>query len=75
MSRQTTPEFRSVGAAIRSARLAAGMTQRALAKAVHVTPPYLCQVERGRYSPSAALVARAATALRGDFVTYFKRRD
>jgi transcriptional regulator with XRE-family HTH domain len=53
-----------LGSALRSARLAHGLTQVALAKRAGVTQTYISQLERGaRANPAAAVGARLAAAL------------
>lgn len=50
---------------IKAERIAAGMTQSALARAASVPQPNLSAYENGRRSPSPEVIGRIATALRG----------
>jgi len=52
-----------LGEAIKRARSAKGLTQRALAEKVGVTPAYLCQIENGRRDPGTGLVKSICDAL------------
>ncbi len=51
------------GSRIRSARLAAGLSLRELARRAYVNPGYLSQVERGLRAPSSALLAAVSHVL------------
>jgi transcriptional regulator with XRE-family HTH domain len=53
----------SLGARIRAARDAAGMTQAALAEASGAAPNTVARIERGEQEPSAQLLGRIAVAL------------
>lgn len=53
----------TLGSAIKLARTAAGVKQRALAKKLRITPNYLSLLEAGRREPSIALLTRLAKAL------------
>jgi transcriptional regulator with XRE-family HTH domain len=48
---------------LRARRLSAGLTQERLAELAEITPIYVSELERGRYSPSLAVVERLARAL------------
>lgn len=50
----------SIGINIKRAREAMGLSQYALANKVNVSQEMICQVERGRKSPSVALLADIA---------------
>ena len=52
-----------VGEVIRAAREARGTAGRALARAVGISPSYLCDVERGRRAPSLDVLTRLAEYL------------
>ncbi|GHE33050.1 hypothetical protein GCM10017673_39950 [Streptosporangium violaceochromogenes] len=49
--------------AVRRLRMIAGYRQKALAKAVGVTPNHLCNIERGRRSASVDTLHRLADVL------------
>jgi transcriptional regulator with XRE-family HTH domain len=53
----------AVGAAIRRAREAGGLSMRALARLAEISQPFLSQVERGATSPSLFTLYRIAHAL------------
>jgi transcriptional regulator with XRE-family HTH domain len=61
----TTSEVieRAIGAAIRSARLASGLSMTALAEQCGVSQPYLSQLEHGKGSPSINTLYKIANAL------------
>jgi hypothetical protein len=44
------------GPTLRARRLSAGLTQERLAELAEITPIYVSELERGRYSPSLAVV-------------------
>lgn len=52
-----------VGQAVRRARVAAGLSMRALARASEMSQPFLSQVEKGETSPSLSSLYRLAHAL------------
>ncbi|WP_326594515.1 helix-turn-helix domain-containing protein [Streptomyces sp. NBC_01803] len=52
-----------VGAAVRAARLRAGLSTRELAALAGISQPFLSQVERGQSAPSVNTVYRLAEAL------------
>jgi transcriptional regulator with XRE-family HTH domain len=54
---------RAIGAAIRAARLASGLSMTALAEQCGVSQPYLSQLEHGKGSPSINTLYRIANAL------------
>lgn len=54
---------RAIGAAIRSARLASGLSMTALAEQCGVSQPYLSQLEHGKGSPSINTLYKIANAL------------
>jgi transcriptional regulator with XRE-family HTH domain len=54
---------RAIGAAIRAARLAAGLSITALAEQCGVSQPYLSQLEHGKGSPSINTLYKIANAL------------
>jgi transcriptional regulator with XRE-family HTH domain len=53
----------NLGKTIKTVRTRLGLTQRALAARVGITPTYLCLVENGRREPGAALVRSICSAL------------
>ena len=54
---------RAVGEFIRNQRAITRLSLRQLANLAHISNPYLSQVERGVYEPSAAILSRIAEAL------------
>ncbi len=52
-----------VGRRLRELRVAAGLSQRELARRAGVTPGMLCMVEQGRTSPSGTTQAALAAGL------------
>ncbi|ORA25187.1 hypothetical protein BST13_33235 [Mycobacterium aquaticum] len=44
-------------------RKAKGILQSTVARRMHVTRPAVCHLERGRYSPSLAVLTRYAAAI------------
>jgi transcriptional regulator with XRE-family HTH domain len=63
------PEFRSAHEADRAllelvrARQMANMTQKDVAEALHVSQPYIAQIERGTRAPGYRFLFRYATAV------------
>ncbi len=57
------PPFRSVGDFIRSQRELMSLSMRQLAEMAQVSNPYLSQIERGVYKPSAQVLKGIADAL------------
>lgn len=57
----------TLGAQIRSARTAAGLTQVDLAKRAETTQPHLGAIERGAHEPTIDLLRRLAEALGCDW--------
>ncbi len=53
----------AVGAAIRQARIATGITQTALGERLDVTAAYVHKLEAGRGNPTIGMLARVARAL------------
>lgn len=53
----------SFAAFLKAHRMAAGITQRALAKAIDVTPQHMSDVEAGKRMPSTEVAEEIATAL------------
>ena len=53
----------SIGTNIKRIRESRGMQQTELSARVYVTQAMICQIERGRKSPSVALLADIAAAL------------
>jgi transcriptional regulator with XRE-family HTH domain len=60
---RTSEEKRTIGAAVRRARTARGLTMVQLAESVGVTQPFISQVESGRAAPSMTTLYRLAEAL------------
>src|SRR6202045_55304 len=58
-----TPPFRSVGDFIRTQRELMSLSMRQLAGLANVSNPYLSQIERGVYTPSAQVLKGIADAL------------
>ena len=58
-----TPPFRSVGDFIRTQRELMSLSMRQLAGMAKVSNPYLSQIERGVYTPSAQVLKGIADAL------------
>lgn len=56
-------ELRSLGAAIRAARKASGLTQKQLAELVELGERTVREIERGAEGPSIGAVLRAANAV------------
>lgn len=54
------------GAVLRRERVAAGLTQEALAEAAEVHPTHVSRLERGQRAPSLETVLRLAAALGQD---------
>jgi transcriptional regulator with XRE-family HTH domain len=52
-----------IGVQVRSLRNQAGITQAQLAESVNVAPETMSRIERGKLTPSTALVTRLATAI------------
>jgi transcriptional regulator with XRE-family HTH domain len=63
MTAPIEPANVAIGRAVRSAREAAGMSTRALAKLADVSQPLVSKVERGVTAPSVATLYRIAEAL------------
>ena len=63
---------RRVGARLRAARLARGLTQRAAAKAAGIAAPYLCQIESGQRQATVATLARVARVAGISLVVAFR---
>ncbi len=61
METQTTKETIWDGKRIREARDRKGITAKAAAVQLDITPEYLSRVENGFYDPSGTLVKRMAT--------------
>jgi transcriptional regulator with XRE-family HTH domain len=57
------PQFKSVGDFIRSQRELMSLSMRQLAEMAQVSNPYLSQIERGVYKPSAQVLKGIADAL------------
>ena len=58
------PLVRRLGHAVRRRRVAAGLSQEALARAARVHPTYISLVERGLRDPKISSVRRIARGLR-----------
>src|ERR1700680_4499917 len=58
-----TPPFKSVGDFIRTQRELMSLSLRQLAETAKVSNPYLSQIERGVYTPSAQVLKGIADAL------------
>lgn len=55
-----------IGTEIKEARLAAGISQRGLARLLELAPAYLCDIEQGARVPPPATIARIADVLKLD---------
>ena len=55
-----TPRMKAIGTTVRYVREKRGMTQKAAAEALGVSPVHLSNVERGVTPPSALLISRFA---------------
>ena len=55
---------------IKKAREAAGLTQRELAKIIHLTQGYIGDIERGRTNPSLSTLQLVADALHVDIAAF-----
>ena len=64
----------AVGAAIRQARIATGITQTALGERLDVTAAYVHKLEAGRGNPTIGMLARVARALDAELVVDFPLR-
>jgi transcriptional regulator with XRE-family HTH domain len=51
------------GRSVCARRLAAGLTQKDLARLCHVSAQFICEIERGQTNPSLETMARIAVAL------------
>jgi transcriptional regulator with XRE-family HTH domain len=76
--RETTPTgkidpWKSLGEFIRSQRGLANLSLRQLAEVARVSNPYLSQVERGIYKPSAEILKSIADALNISAETLFAK--
>ena len=60
---RTNGPWVSLGAVIRSHRALANLSMRQLAEIAKISNPYLSQVERGLYKPSADVLKQIANAL------------
>ena len=60
---KTAGAWSSLGAFIRSQRELANLSMRQLAEIAKISNPYLSQVERGLYKPSADVLKQIANAL------------
>ncbi len=65
--------WKAVGQFIKNQRDVAGMSLRQLSKLAKVSNPYLSQVERGIYKPSAEVLKAIADALQIQSETLFAR--
>lgn len=64
MADKAEPVWRSVGEFIKTQRELANLSLRQLAEIAKVSNPYLSQVERGMYKPSADVLKNIASALK-----------
>ncbi len=74
MTKKRDPEAVAIGARVRRARLAKGMTIEALAEAAETSYQFLSQVERGEQTMTAVKFGRLAKALRvsSDYLIFGK---
>lgn len=64
MNDKDAPGFGSLGEFIKAQRELANLSLRQLAEIAKVSNPYLSQIERGMYKPSADVLKNIASALR-----------
>jgi transcriptional regulator with XRE-family HTH domain len=64
MEREDSNHWKTLGAFIRAQRQLADLSLRQMAELAHVSNPYLSQVERGLYKPSAEVLKGIADALK-----------
>src|ERR1700730_4114285 len=70
---EPAPPFKSVGDFIRTQRELMSLSMRQLAGLAKVSNPYLSQIERGVYTPSAQVLKGIADALDLSAETLFQR--
>lgn len=73
MADKVDPIWGGVGLFIKSQRELANLSLRQLAEIAKVSNPYLSQVERGMYKPSADVLRNIATALNISAETMYER--
>lgn len=59
---------------LRKARTDAGMTQRELANAVGVTRNHICQIEKGKTTPSPKIAQEIGRVLHFEWTRFFEER-
>jgi len=59
----------NIGPILREARIAAGMTQKALADALGIVPQYLVQIENGKRPLAYRMIAKLPNEVRGSAVS------
>lgn len=64
MESEQSDHWATLGAFIRAQRQLANLSLRQMAELAHVSNPYLSQVERGLYKPSAEVLKGIADALK-----------
>lgn len=67
------PQGRGLGEFIKSQRRLANLSMRELARIAEVSNPYLSQIERGVYKPSAKVLKSIAEALQVSAETLFAK--
>jgi transcriptional regulator with XRE-family HTH domain len=74
MTSSSSPRFADVGARIREARQAAGLTQEAFADSISTSRRHVMRLERGDHRPSRSMVDRIAEVT-GRPVSFFDKPD
>lgn len=73
MSRDSTDDWNALGEFIRTQRQLTNLSLRQMAELAGVSNPYLSQVERGIYKPSAEVLKGIADALKLSAQTLYSR--
>jgi transcriptional regulator with XRE-family HTH domain len=73
MTKTQNEGWKAVGDFIRAQRQLANLSLRQLAQLAHVSNPYLSQIERGMYTPSAQVLKALAEALQISAETLYAR--
>lgn len=73
MTKPPNEGWKAVGDFIRAQRQLANLSLRQLAELAHVSNPYLSQIERGMYVPSAQVLKGLADALQISAETLYAR--
>jgi transcriptional regulator with XRE-family HTH domain len=73
MARESTESWKTLGEFIRTQRQLTNLSLRQMAELAGVSNPYLSQVERGMYKPSAEVLKGIADALKLSAQTLYSR--